>query len=313
MAFLDNSGDIILDAVLTDTGRMRLAKGDGSFKITKFALGDDEINYRLYRNSNNPSGAHPSGSAFADLDILQTPVLEAFTNNTSLLKHRLVSYSRNDLLYLPVIKPNQNNTNGLFTLSTAGASYTIAVDDNTALAASLGGTESGNTIGVFNGLKPSGGSSTVRLDFGIDSPNVPKGQTVDVDLQETQLIVELDNRLGGLVLVSGNGNGEQQNFDFLDDDQVATYILTNAITPHSPDVNTSTNDSALVGPFQGKAQFKFTSSTNLRTSEALFNQFGQTITINTEIFKYIDTIMRVTGGNTGFSVDIPLRFLKKTN
>ena len=37
MAFLDNSGDIILDAVLTDTGRMRLAKGDGSFNITKFA------------------------------------------------------------------------------------------------------------------------------------------------------------------------------------------------------------------------------------------------------------------------------------
>ena len=47
MAFLDNSGDIILDAVLTDTGRMRLAKGDGSFKIEKFALGDDEINYEL--------------------------------------------------------------------------------------------------------------------------------------------------------------------------------------------------------------------------------------------------------------------------
>ena len=39
MAFLDNSGDIILDAVLTDTGRMRLAKGDGSFRIAKFALG----------------------------------------------------------------------------------------------------------------------------------------------------------------------------------------------------------------------------------------------------------------------------------
>ena len=36
MAFLDNSGDIILDAVLTDTGRLRLAQGDGSFKISKF-------------------------------------------------------------------------------------------------------------------------------------------------------------------------------------------------------------------------------------------------------------------------------------
>ena len=63
MAFLDNSGDIILDAVLTDTGRYRLAKGDGSFKIVKFALGDDEINYGLYDKMN------PSGSAYYDLEI----------------------------------------------------------------------------------------------------------------------------------------------------------------------------------------------------------------------------------------------------
>ena len=66
MAFLDNSGDIILDAVLTDTGRMRLAKGDGSFKITKFAFGDDEINYALYDKN------HISGSAYYDIEILQT-------------------------------------------------------------------------------------------------------------------------------------------------------------------------------------------------------------------------------------------------
>ena len=57
MAFLDNSGDIILDAVLTDTGRLRLARGDGSFKITKFAFGDDEIDYSSY-DGNHPSVAN---------------------------------------------------------------------------------------------------------------------------------------------------------------------------------------------------------------------------------------------------------------
>ena len=93
MAFLDNSGDIILDAVLTDTGRLRLAKGDGSFNITKFALGDDEINYELYDKNN------ASGSAYYDIEILQTPVLEAFTNNTSLLKSKLLSISRTNHLY----------------------------------------------------------------------------------------------------------------------------------------------------------------------------------------------------------------------
>ena len=65
MGFLDNSGDIILDAVLTDTGRFRLAKGDGSFRITKFALGDDEIDYTTYNKD------HASGSAYYDLEILQ--------------------------------------------------------------------------------------------------------------------------------------------------------------------------------------------------------------------------------------------------
>ena len=99
MAFLDNSGDIILDAVLTDTGRMRLAKGDGSFKIVKFALGDDEINYGLFNKNDE------RGSAYYDLAIMQSPVLEAFTNNTSILKHKLMSFPRTNLLYLPVIKP----------------------------------------------------------------------------------------------------------------------------------------------------------------------------------------------------------------
>ena len=77
MAFLNNSGDIILDAVLTDAGRQRMARGE--FKIVKFAFSDEEINYQLYESN------HASGSAFADLEIMQTPILEAFTNNTSLM------------------------------------------------------------------------------------------------------------------------------------------------------------------------------------------------------------------------------------
>ena len=52
MAFLDNSGDIILDAVLTELGRKKLAQGNGTFNITKFAVADDEIDYRLFNISN---------------------------------------------------------------------------------------------------------------------------------------------------------------------------------------------------------------------------------------------------------------------
>ncbi len=63
MGFQDNSGDIIFDVVLTDEGRRQLAKGDGSFKISKFKLGDDEINYELFDTT--------TGSAYQDLQILQ--------------------------------------------------------------------------------------------------------------------------------------------------------------------------------------------------------------------------------------------------
>ena len=95
MAFLDNSGDIILDAVLTDAGRQRMARGQ--FNITKFALGDDEINYGNFNSS------HPSGSAFHDLEIMQTPILESVTNNTSTMKSRLMTIPRTNILYLPVL------------------------------------------------------------------------------------------------------------------------------------------------------------------------------------------------------------------
>ena len=92
MAFLDNSGDIILDAVLTDAGRARMARGDGSFKIVKYAFADDEIDYSKYNSS------HARGSAYYDIDILTSPVFEAFTNNTSLMKSKLLSIPKTNLL-----------------------------------------------------------------------------------------------------------------------------------------------------------------------------------------------------------------------
>ena len=89
MAFIQNDGDIILDAVLTDLGRQRMSRGDGSFKITKFSLSDDEINYANYDENTG---------------IGNTPILEAMTNNSSTLKSFLVTYYSNNLLYLPLDK-----------------------------------------------------------------------------------------------------------------------------------------------------------------------------------------------------------------
>ena len=93
MAFLDNSGDIILDAVLTETGRKLLSSG-GGIRISKFALGDDEINYGLFDKN------HPSGSAYYDLEILQTPVFEAVSQINANINYGLLTFSNKNIIYI---------------------------------------------------------------------------------------------------------------------------------------------------------------------------------------------------------------------
>jgi len=87
MAFLDNQY-VTIDAVLTKKGRELLARNDGSFQITQFALSDDEIDYTLY----NPD--HPSGSAFFGEAIEAMPLLEAFVDETQMMKYKLVTLPR---------------------------------------------------------------------------------------------------------------------------------------------------------------------------------------------------------------------------
>ena len=87
MAFLNNSV-VTVDAILTKKGRELLARGDGSFKITQFALADDEIDYTLY----NPT--HPSGSAYYGEAIENMPLLEAFSDETQIMKYKLVTLPR---------------------------------------------------------------------------------------------------------------------------------------------------------------------------------------------------------------------------
>ena len=87
MGYLDNS-IVTVDAILTKKGRELLARGDGSFKITQFALADDEIDYTLY----NPS--HPSGSAFYGEALENMPLLEAFPDETQIMKYKLTTLPR---------------------------------------------------------------------------------------------------------------------------------------------------------------------------------------------------------------------------
>ena len=292
MGFSDNSGDIILDAVLTDTGRRRLARGDGSFKISKFAVGDDEINYEIY----NPN--HASGSAYYDLEILQTPVLEAITNNTSVLKHKLLTVQRNDHLYLPVIQLFENAGSKRHTLG----AYLIAANKDT--------EDSFDTIdGVLFGERPRVGSGFITNSSPPASVGIPS------DLVETQYIVEMDSRLGHLVSKSG----ARARVSFIDDDKIASYFLSfgpnnNFITNISN--LTDASDGAFNGPRGSRLEFKLASSVELNASNVLFTRLGSTVAINDKngtstSVNFIDTTVRVTGATTGYSIDIPVRIIKK--
>tara|TARA_R110002153_G_scaffold149396_2_gene300935 strand:+ start:13926 stop:14585 length:660 start_codon:yes stop_codon:yes gene_type:complete len=95
MGYLNNSV-ITVDAILTKKGREALARNDGSFRITQFALADDEIDYTLF----NPS--HPSGSAFYGEAIDGMPLLEAFPDESQIMKYKLTTLPRGTAK-LPII------------------------------------------------------------------------------------------------------------------------------------------------------------------------------------------------------------------
>ena len=87
MGYLNNSV-VTVDAILTKKGRQLLAQNDGSFRITQFALADDEIDYTLY----NPT--HPSGSAYYGQALQNMPLLEAFPDETQIMKYKLTTLPR---------------------------------------------------------------------------------------------------------------------------------------------------------------------------------------------------------------------------
>jgi len=311
MAFLDNSGDIILDAVLTDTGRLRLAKGDGTFRIVKFALGDDEIDYGLYDIT------AAGGQAYYDLTILQTPILEAFANNASSMKYKLLSLTRNDFLYLPIIKLFDNGDSARFGTGES-AKYVIAVDKST--VDTIIGTDKVLPDGVLNGFQPGRSGHLIITDQGLDTTAIAQDTPLDSDLTETQYLLEMDNRLGKIASPRGNKVG-MATLSFVDDDNIASYIMTlstdsNYVTSLPTVVDASSGLTMLAGPVGTRVSFRVGASTSLRTSNYLFTVLGNTGTeaignLSSAAYKYIDTTLSINGQTTGYRIDIPIRYIKK--
>lgn len=313
MGFLDNSGDIILDVVLTDHGRMLLAKGDGSFQITKFALSDEEIDYSLYDKT------HPSGSAYYDLEILQTPILEAFTNNSSTMKTRLQTYTNLELLFLPVLRLNEqtsinkrDQTRNAFLVP-----VNAETEDNNGSSTSKTGIGRNSDGSIRDGFLfgESLIGTVIKVDEGLATTEISPKRKLDDELKETSYTVQMDNRLCKLV----DSQGTLAAFDYLDDDNIAYYTVDlgdTFVTEITDDTNSSSE--VIDGPRGTRLEFRLQSSMDLNTSSYLFEQLGGETTMPVEDSTladadvlFIDSNIRVVGIKTGVMIDIPVRFLRK--
>lgn len=168
MAFLDSSTAVI-DAILTRKGRELLAKNDGSFRITKFAFGDDEINYQLYDVSN---------SVNPEADILNLPILEPISNEAIALNNRLVTLPQgtlkiSTLKLQPVIATADFGSDVRVEVSTESGTdsqgYTATSRDlDIARLDNTKATPDGNGVGIFTvrtGANAGGKSGDTKIDI----------------------------------------------------------------------------------------------------------------------------------------------------
>lgn len=337
MAFLDNSGDIILDAVLTDIGRKRMARGN--FKITKFSIGDDEIDYGLYNRN------HPSGSAYYDLEILQTPVLEAFTQANANINYGLVSYPRQDLLYIPSAIVNEKTFNARIASKSTGFKVFFLADDtktNTAGNITSKVMADASSVPEANILK-SGDSSGrfVMIETGIETTDLAASSAnqgtyiSSVGLADKSFVIKFDRRFIGSAMGPGTNavfandaqQGAQLNLtlqrasstrrspDLRDyNESVVNAAMTRVYSDFSTGgttMDTSTNYSAINGPRGVFTGLNFAIRGDITQSD--YSKFGTTsndLFGDGTLYDFLDTTIYVQGIATNAVIQLPIRIIK---
>ena len=203
-------------------------------------------------------------------------------------------------------------------LEKANGMFVVAVDSATEQA--LGAIDP-NGAGVLLGESLEGGGY-IRADQGLDTTEITPSFPIDADLNETQYIVEIDNRFG---LIASEGNGNPAAVSYIDDDNIASYYFSHGTDDAYVNTNNITEEKSseqvIKGPRGTYIQFKVQASLELNTSNYLFTQLGGQTTwditwtpagssAKTDQFYYLDTTIRVSGATTGSSLDIPVRFAK---
>jgi len=207
MGYLNNS-TITVDAILTKKGRELLARGRDEFKITQFALSDDEIDYDLYNTE------HPLGTAYYGAAIENMPIIEAIPDETQMMKYKLVTLPKGTAR-IPVVSIGQTvlNLEGRqrsiiapntinFTNGNAQYGYTAILADSdiaeirvTRAASNQAGAP---TVAQFIGDSEAAQSVTVS---GMEFEIVAKEQLLS---SKTTTVLFIGNETGGRALLTIN-------------------------------------------------------------------------------------------------------------
>jgi hypothetical protein len=205
MGYLNNQ-IITVDAILTKKGRELLARNDGSFRITQFSLADDEIDYTLFNPTN------PSGSAYYGQAIEGMPLLEAFSDETQIMKYQLTTLPRGTAK-MPIINIGYTNI-----ILKQGASLSITPQTLNY----LGGTQTFETSGynftigdvrtmsVFNGVGINTSTSTALNSTTTLGTNVSQtviGTTLNMTGTTINTLFGSQTQLQTVLIVTGRDSG----------------------------------------------------------------------------------------------------------
>jgi len=206
MGYLNNQV-ITVDAILTKKGRELLAKNDGSFRISQFALADDEIDYTLY----NPT--HPSGSTFYGEAIENMPLLEAFPIETQIMKYKLATLPRGtaklpvlDLGYSAVtLKQGASLAITPQTLNFLGNNQTFETSGYAATISDVRLMSTFNGIGINTDAAQSANSSTSTLGTNVSRTVI--GSQINLRSTTVNTLFGVNTSLAATLTVVGLDSG----------------------------------------------------------------------------------------------------------
>jgi len=306
MGFLTEATTVV-DAILTDEGRRRIANGE--FEISKFALFDDEILYTKAQQANSTSKFNT------------TAVFEAISENSRAGKYKLLSLD-GDYTHLNTTKivtqkgaqdgtPQATGVNaGNYVIITTQDTYNDHYQGSDAVD-----LPAGFFVGYSQTLVAASEDNYVKIDHGIND-TTQNNFTYEVDLpaelSETQFMVKLDYRLGRIT----TPDAVEIRPVSVDDDFIASYILTRSTTP---DFFQSLVKEESASPISGARGLRlkipiFAAPHVNSTSDAIWNDLGREVngffSNGTTTAKMITATMDVEGMTTNANVVVPLRFVK---